>query len=164
MAKRRYNVRRWVCLIKVTKWIINKSYIFLTFGYFIRTFLEMTQYLLIASVYEIYTFNASESLRTISLSFSLFLLILCIAIDIFIFWLSFSSYIVYEGKHNILGEFLDGLKMDRKFKMYSAMLLLRRIAYVALLIVWVWISSRILIGILGIIKLLSIILIIISNL
>ena len=135
-------------LTKVTKWILNKSYRFLTLGYFIRNFLEMSQYLLICSIYEIYTFNNSESLRIVSLSFAFLVLILCISINIFIFYLSFSSYIVNKDKHNILEEFLDGIKMDRKFKMYSAMHLLRKIIYIAFLIALVWISSRILIGIL----------------
>ena len=109
----------------------------------------MSQYLLICSIYEIYTFNNSESLRIVSLSFAFLVLILCISINIFIFYLSFSSYIVNKDKHNILEEFLDGIKMDRKFKMYSAMHLLRKIIYIAFLIALVWISSRILIGIWG---------------
>ena len=104
---------RWLCLTKVAKWILGKAYVFLTFSYFIRTFLEMTQYLMISSIYEIYTFNTSESLRIVSLAFAITVLYWCILINIFIFYLALSSHVINEEKHNKLGEFFDGLKTNK---------------------------------------------------
>ena len=50
-------------LARISKWIINRLFTILTFGYYIRLFLEMNQYFLITSVDEIYSFNPSGAIR-----------------------------------------------------------------------------------------------------
>ena len=138
----------WSWFIKIIKWIILKICHFLTFGYYIRVVLGMNQYLLICSVYEIYIFNTTQLLKIISLLFATLLLIVWIIISIFTFYLSISSYTVDESKHNKLGEFFCGLKMEHKFKLYSFMLILRRTVFTVLFVTWITVASRLLIGVL----------------
>ena len=138
---------------KTVKWITDKLYNLLTFNYYIRSFLEMNQYLLICSVYEIYNFNVSDSYRIASLVFAMLLLSGWILIAIFAFCLSISSYTINEEKHNVLGEFISGLKLDKKFKLYVFILILRRTVFVILLITWVLVDSRQINGVLSFLQL-----------
>ena len=43
--------------ILILKWWVSKTYLFMTFGYYIRSILEMTQILLISSINEVYRAN-----------------------------------------------------------------------------------------------------------
>ena len=58
------------CIIKIMNWIIKKVFNFMTFGYYIRNSMEISQFILVSSFYEIYLTNASESARLISLIFA----------------------------------------------------------------------------------------------
>ena len=138
---------------KTAKWITDKLYNLLTFNYYIRSALEMNQYLLICSMYEIYNFNVSDSYRIASLVFAMLLLSGWLLIAIFAFCLSISSYTINEEKHNVLGEFISGLKLEKKFKLYGFILILRRIVFVILLIAWVLVASRLIIGVLAFLQL-----------
>ena len=139
---------KWVWIIKVSKWILNKTINILTFGYYIRAVLETNQYFLICSVYEIYKFNTTQSLRIISLVNAILILTWWIWLLILAFYLSISSYTINEDKHNKLEEFFNGLKTNKKFKYYLPALILRRTVFVVLLVTWVSVKSRVLIGIL----------------
>ena len=144
---------RWGWLIKFMKWVTSKLFNFLTFGYYIRVVLEMNQFLLICSVYEVYSFNASQIFRVISLAFAMLIFGAWIVTSVFVFYLSASLYTVDESKHNKLGEFFNGLKMQRRFKLHAFMLMLRRAVFVVLLLTWNSIASRLLIGVLAFIQL-----------
>ena len=63
-------------------------------------------------------------------------------------YLTFSSYKLIEGKHNMLEEFFRGLKENRKHKFYSTMQFLRRALFVILLTTWASVHSKVLIAIL----------------
>ena len=66
--------------------------------------------------------------------------------------LTYSSYSLNENEHNKLEEFFRGLQFDEKHKFYITVLLLRRLVFIVLIITWVSISSRALIGILSFIQ------------
>ena len=123
------------CLLKWSKYITNKLFIFFTFGYYIRTLLEVNQYMLISSINEINEFNVSSRTRTISLIFAFLSLVFWLSIIGTAIYLLFSSYIKSENDHNKIGEFLLGLK-DKEGKLYSLLLLVRRFTFVAILIVF----------------------------
>ena len=144
---------KWGWIVKIMIWIVEKIYNLLSFSYYIRAGLQINQFLLICSVYEIYSFNSSQPFRVVSLAFALLILISWISLLILASYLSMSAYTVNEGKHNKLGEFFKGLKMNRKFKFYTCMLILRRTVFVVLLVTWVSLASRLLIGLLVLLQL-----------
>ena len=144
---------KWGWLVKIMIRITEKIYNLLSFSYYIRAVLLINQYLLICSMYEIYSFNSSQPLRVVSFAFAIMILISWIFILALAIYLSMSAYTVNEGKHNKLGEFFNGLKMHRKFKFYMCMLILRRAIFVVLLVTWISLSSRLLIGLLVLLQL-----------
>ena len=135
----------WSRPIKVIKWLILKLYKILTFSYYIRFFIEMSQYLIISSTQEIYNLNTSKTIRTISLIFAFLVLALYISVFVLSVYLSFTR--VTEGNSK-LSEFYDGLKKNKKSRLYSSALLIRRALYVILLVTLESISSRAIISIL----------------
>ena len=108
---------KWGWLVKIMIWIVEKTYNLLSISYYIRFALEINQFLLICSVYEISIFNITNPFRVASLLFAMLLLAGWISISIIALILSISSYVVDESKHNKLGEFLSGLKMQCKYKL-----------------------------------------------
>ena len=142
-------------LTRVSKWIINRLFKILTFGYYIRLFLEINQYFLITSVDEIYSFNASGAIRIISL---------IIAFILFILWLSFIwipmclAFYSHQtsNEESKFGEFFNGLKSMKRFKFYTAILISRRTIFVVVLICLVSTSSILVISILSILQLIYI--------
>ena len=92
-----------------TKWwklLASRIYNFMTFGYHIRHLLEISQYFLISSLYEIYYFNASSSFRQTSLIFSFGVVMIFLIIILFVLYLSLSSYKIQKlfkiYLHNII--------------------------------------------------------------
>ena len=144
----------WLLLWKITKWIVDKLYRIFTFSYYIRFLLEMNQYMLISSIYEIYSFDTSKGLKIASLVFAMVVWVLWMLILIVSLYLSLSPYTVIENAHNKLGEWFTGLKMDKKYKIHSSMIIIRRTVFVLLLIVWSAVASRVLIGVLTLIQVL----------
>ena len=141
-------IKKWNKMLKIIKWIVNKIFSILTFGYYIRFLFEINQFVLISSIHEIYRYDSSQSLQILSISFAIFMLLGCIFLIIFIFYLSLSSYEVVEDNHNKLGEIFSGVKMQKKHKLYVVALLIRRALFVLLLVVLSSVSSQVLIGIL----------------
>ena len=137
-------------IIKVFKWVINKFYFIMTFGYYIRNGLELTQIMLISSLNEIYNFNTENGVEILSLLFAFFVLFLCFFTLGLSFYLALTSYKIISTEHNLLGDFFEGLKPQRKFKIYTCIFLIRRIVYIFLLIILSSISSRLLLSILSI--------------
>ena len=123
----------WSCIFKIPFWISDKIFQMMIFSFFIRNILQSSQFILISSIYEISKMNTTSLYRSISLSFSILAIILYVIVIIILQYLTFSSYKLIEGKHNMLGEFFWGLKVDRKHKFYSTIHFLRR----ALYLIWV---------------------------
>ena len=137
---------------KLIKWPITKLYIMLTFGYYIRGLLEINQYFLISSIYEIYNFNTT-GLALISLIFSFFLLLLCCSLILATLYLVFSSYKIVESEHNKFEEFFVEIKESKRFRFYVAAQLMRRAAYVAILITLNCFSSKAVISTISVLQL-----------
>ena len=121
----------------------------MTYGYYIRFILQMSQFLLVASLYEIYSFNLTKLFNILSFCFAIMVLIFCLCFTGVVLFLSLSSYETSDEKHNKIGEFFIGIKMEKKYKFFSTSLILRRTLFVILLINLMSIPSRILIIILG---------------
>ena len=135
---------KWLTFLK---WLTTKVVNFLTFQYYIRSILEINQYILISIIYEIYLWNTSEAL-IISLIFAIVLLVMYLLLIVLVFLLSLSSYTMKDDEHNRLGEFFTNLKLHKKFRLYTPMLMFRRMVYVVILITAVSVHSKIVIGVL----------------
>ena len=135
------------CFIKKTYNLTERLFAFMTFGYYIRNILEISQFILISSVFEIYGLNTSEFSRLVSFIFAILMVICYCSILGFVNYLIFSNYEIDEDKHNKLEEFFVWLQENKKSRFYVTMLLLRRLLYVTLLITLTSLSSKILIGI-----------------
>ena len=90
---------------KFISWVSEKCFNILTFGYYIRNAFEISQYVLISSIYEIYEFNPDEILRIISFIIAIIMILLYISILLLVNYLIFSFYDQNESNHNKLGEF-----------------------------------------------------------
>ena len=131
--------------------ILDAIILFLTYGYYIRFILQMNQFLLISSMNEICILNTSNSVNIFSLLFAFLMLFWWISLIAFALYHSISSYKLSEDHHNKIGEFFVGVKMDKKYKLYALLLILRRTIFVVLLISFTFISSKSLVCILRII-------------
>ena len=134
--------------IKVAIWTVNTIFGMLTFSFYIRNVLEMSQFILISSTNEIFNFNIENLKRLISFIYAILVIGAYIFLFVLIQYLIFSSYRLNENQHNKLGEFFSGLKGDKKQRFYVTFLLLRRFAFILLIICLSSITSRAIIGIL----------------
>ena len=139
---------KWRRVVKAFKIILTKVFEILTFGYYIRLILEVNQFFLVSSISEVHNFNTSQP----QLVFSIFVAILIIIISVSLIWftayLSLSSYELDEDKHNKLGEFFNGLKSMKRYRLYCSILMTRRLIFIVLLTTFMFVSSQALIGIL----------------
>ena len=134
--------------IRFMNFLIEKTFIMMTFGYYIRNALEISQFILISSINEIYQFKTSETLRLASFIYAILMIIWYIFILGISNYLIFSLYKLNEEGHNKLGELFIWLQDNKKSRFYLTMLLLRRLIFVSLLITLSSIQSKQLIGIL----------------
>ena len=139
----------WWCLGAIFKWIINKCITIMTYGYYIRFIMQMHQFLLVSSIYEIYSFNLSSVFNIISFIFALLILILCLCYTGVVLFLSLSSYQLNDEGHSKIGEFFNGIKMEKRFKLFAAVFILRRTLFAIFLVCLVSISPNFVILILG---------------
>ena len=139
---------------KTQYWIVDKLYRMMVLAYFIRNGLEMSQFILISSVNEIYQWDTTDSYRLFSFVFSISMILIFVLVVILVLYLIFSAYRLNEREHNLLEEFFRGIQQNKRHKLYVTLLLLRRFLFVILLITWLFISSRVLIIVLSIIQLL----------
>ena len=147
------NEGKWAWVIKILKWIIQKAFIIFTFEYYIRSSLEINQYLLISSINEINIFNTSRTFKITSLIVACMMLMLCLVLFMVTVYLAFSSYNLNENEHNKLGEFYVGLKQQKKFTSYTPSVILRRTVFVIILITMASSSSVFVTGILSFLQL-----------
>ena len=131
----------WWCPLRLARWIIDKVVIMLTYGIYIRFILQSIQFWLIACLYEIYMFNFSQKYYIISFAFAVLLLLGIFVLIGVVIYLSLSTYLVYEEFHNKIGEFFVGIQMDRKFKFYAALMLIRKLLFTAVLVSWMHMNS-----------------------
>ena len=114
---------RWATLLKR---IINKAIEIMTLGYYIRLLMEMNQYIVLSAFNEVYVFHTSQRLQTISSVFAI-LVIIGSAIWIMLFLsLSLSSYEIIGENHNKLEEIFKGMKIEKKFRFFSWIIMIRR--------------------------------------
>ena len=137
---------------KTQYWIVNKLYRMMVLGYFIRNGLEMSQFILISSVNEIYQWDTTDSYRLISFLYSISMILIFLLVVILVLYLTFSTYRLNEREHNLLDEFFRGIQQNKRHEFYVTLLLLRRFWFVILLITWLFISSRALILVLCLIQ------------
>ena len=138
--------QKWFWTIKILHWITDRIWKIMIFGYFIRSTLEVTQFVLISSINEINQLNTSNFYNIFSLIFSFIMVISFLILIALVVYLIASSYRLDENRHNMLEEFFRGLKKDKKYWLYTPMLLLRRLLFILLLIILTMISSRFLIA------------------
>ena len=138
--------------VKTQYWIVDKLYRMMVLGYFIRNGLEMSQFILISSLNEIYQWDTKDSYRLLSFVFSISMILIFVFIVLLVLYLTFSKYRLNEREHNLLEEFFRGIQQNKRHKFYLTLLLLRRFLFVILLITWLFISSRVLIIVLSLIQ------------
>ena len=137
---------------KTLYWIVDKLFRMMVLGYFIRNWLEMSQFILISSANEIYQWDITSFYRLLSLIFSISMISIFLQVVILVLYLTFSTYRLNEKEHNLLGEIFWGIKQNKRHKFYVTLLLLRRFWFAILLITWLFMSSRDLIIVLSIIQ------------
>ena len=130
-------------LVKLFKWTINNSYAYMTFGYYIRSFLEIYQFILICSIYEIYLFNTTETFYILSLTFSFVVVIICWIITAFSFCLILISYKIDEGRNNLFQEFFNGIKQSKISRTYTVAFIIRRTMFIIFLICLMSVPSKV---------------------
>ena len=134
---------RWACLVKLFKWAINNSYTYMTFGYYIRSFLEIYQFIFICSIYEIYLSNTTGTFYILSLTYSFVVVIICWMITAFSFFLILISYRVDEGSKNLFQEFFHGIKQSKISRTYVVAFIIRRTVFIILLICLMSVPSKV---------------------
>ena len=139
---------KWAWCVKFINWILNKLINILTFGYYIRSFLHIYQYLIVSVINEIYHWNTSQPLRAFSFVLTFFFLIFCLGLIGITVYLGLSSYKINENEHSKLEEFIRGLKAFKRFKIHTAVILIRKTLYVIILITFSDVPSKGVIGIL----------------
>ena len=150
----------WLFKVLSTKWkdsnniiirsigkLFEKLFILLTFGYYIRNVLELSQFILISSINEIYELNTSDTLRLISFICAILMVIWYIAFLGLANYLIFTNYQLSDQEHNKLGEFFCSLRDSKKSRFYITMLLVRRLIFVSILISLTMLPSRQIIGV-----------------
>ena len=87
------------------------------------------------------------------MTFAFIAMFLCIILIVIITLISISSYEVVKNRHNKIGELFSGQKMQKKTKLYTSILLLRRMIFIILLLSLVSVRSWIVITILSLLQL-----------
>ena len=125
---------RWKIFIKLSKWVIIKVFITLTYGYYIRSIMEAFQYISLSWVQEISQFYINSAPQIISLVLSILIIISLTAFVIF--WIGFviSTEQKANTEHSKFEEILGGLKHTKLCKFYSALFLIRRLFFVVVLV------------------------------
>ena len=137
------------CPIRAGRWIVEKLIIIMTYGYYIRFFLQLLQILLVISIFEISIHKMPSVYNIMSFIFAVLLLFGCWLFAWIVIYLSLSSYKISEEGPNKIGEIFNGIKMDKKYKIYASFMIIRKIVFISFLISLTSISSVSLIVILS---------------
>ena len=115
--------------------IWNKLYQLFVFSIFIRLFMETSQFMMISSIYQIYSWNLSDFKHLLSFVLSIIWVIIIITIITLSFWNWRKRMESYdENNHYYLKEFLSSIKDHPWARIYSTLLMTRRLLLVSLLI------------------------------
>ena len=132
---------KWNCWSKVLfniHLILQNLMVFFTFALYIRTILQMNQYILISWVSEIYQFNFYGTKRIISSIIAILVLIAWIAIIIITILLTWfkDAYEFSESpdRRSKFAHLFDGVSLNKKSRMFVWFLQIRRTIFVILLI------------------------------
>ena len=136
----------WKKFIRLFKIVWTGVYQIMAFGFYIRNCYEMSQLILVFSIYEIYNFNRDNSFHIISLSFAMILIILYLMFVSFILLLIISNYKMDEDSHNKLGELFKGTKHTKKARFTIVGILLRKLIFIIILVCFNSSSPRLLLG------------------
>ena len=139
---------KYKMIIKACKLFVIKIFNILTLGYYIRILFQINEIFLVSSISEVYSFDSSQPLLILSLIFAMAIIITSVLWIIFTVYLSLSSYQLSEKEHNKLEEFFNGLKSNKKHRIYISILTTRRFIFVVVLSTFMFASSRVVIGIL----------------
>ena len=127
---------------KVFFYISRNLWIFFTFALYIRLILEAYQYILLSSVYEIYTFDISSTSKIVSFGIACSFALFCVLCFLFVLFMTLCIPIKHLNikskwaKFSVFNGFYSGIK-DKKFqRLYTPLLLLRRIVFISWLIIF----------------------------
>ena len=135
----------WV--FRSMKWFTNKVFIILTFGFYIRYVLGMNQFILVSSISEIKMFSLSSSFRIVSLIIAFIIFGLCLLLIGSSIYLMAYFHRFGDNANSKFKEFFIELKKFNKFKLYTALILIRRTLLILLLLTLTSIPSKAIIGI-----------------
>jgi hypothetical protein len=144
--------RRGARFIRILKWVFTKAHRIMSFGFYIRNCFLMCQFILICSVYEIFTNNGNGKYHVVSLVFAYLMVFLYVAFTSFTFYLALSPYSANEDGHSMLGEFFWGIKQVKRARLYMAIFLIRRALHILFFVGLTSISDQAVIGIITILQ------------
>ena len=128
----------WKYVLLGLHWVLNKLVILFTFALYIRTILETNQFILVSWVSEIYHFNYDGTKRIVSLAFAHLVLIAWIALIVITIFMALSKVAPKSSEsketRSKLSQLFDGVSPDKKSRLFISFLLMRRAAFVILLI------------------------------
>ena len=119
-------------VIKITKWVTFILFCILTFCYYIRSFIEIFQYLTLSSINELKVFRANSSPEIISFVLTIILLMLWV-----VFVVASIIFIFRDKPNNSFDKFEEfsvDLKPIRKAKLYTTIWLVRWIAFAIIVV------------------------------
>ena len=118
----------------------------LTFRYYIRNLMEVSQFILVSSFFEIYLLNTTNLHRLFSFLVAIFMIFCFILLTGIIIYLIFTNYKLEKDTLNKLGEFFWDIQENKMSRFSVILLLFRRFVFVILLATLQAIPSRALIG------------------
>ena len=130
-----------VWISKLIKWILQKIYQILTFGYYIRVILEWYQFILITCISEINKAQFSSLSRTFSFIIAIIVLICWLNLLLIILSLILSANGDQNERSNKFNEFFEGIKENKLQRLYVFLLLFRRVIFVSILISLTFLKS-----------------------
>ena len=118
---------KWWCPIRVARWILEKMLIIMHYGFYIRFILQITQFLLVTSINEIYIHQTSFMYSIISFTYAIFLLLACFLIAGIVTYLSISPDKTSPDNHIKIGEFFSGISMEKRSKVFASLMIIRKL-------------------------------------
>ena len=126
-----------ICCKLLGKWIrfiISKLFYFLTFGYYIRNFIETFQYMLISSISEVKRLEFNTKSRVLSFAISIILILIWVIFAIFSLIMSCRVNKMHDQQRDKFGELFVGLKQSKTARFYSVSWLIKKLIFVSLLL------------------------------
>jgi len=120
---------------KCSKWIVMKLFQMFTFTIYLRYLIEVYQYMLISSISELFETSKSSGFIYVD-SFPIACIIVAFWVCFLIFAISHYLWVHYhpESIKGTLRELYNGMKANLGSRLYIILFMVRRIAFVALLL------------------------------